>query len=64
MGQVLLAKQRLVVTAFRISELQIRNSAPVIVDNDSHFGDTYSVPGTLLSGHFTHINSFTLQHVR
>lgn len=33
LGQVLLAKSCLVITALRISELQIRNYAPVIVNS-------------------------------
>lgn len=58
-GQVLLAKSCLVITALRISELQIRNYAPVIVNNSLLLLSTNSVPGSRLRENFTDINSFT-----
>lgn len=59
LGQVLLAKSCLVITALRISELQIRNYALVIVNNSLLLLSTNSVPGTRLRENFTDINSFT-----
>lgn len=46
--------------AFGISELQIRNYAPVIINNNSCLLSTYSVPSIMLSEPFTCINSFAL----
>lgn len=59
LAQVLLAKSCLIITALRISELQIRNYALVIVNNSLLLLSTNSVPGTRLRENFTDINSFT-----
>lgn len=59
LGQVLLAKSCLVITALRISELQVRDYALVIVNNSLLLLSTNSVPGTRLRENFTDINSFT-----